>query len=147
MGIARAPDCGDTGPVIAGRPALFALSWGSAAVCLAAGLSYLDPARPPDGRSLAVLAAVGALWLAGAGSWQWAARDRRLPLAVLAALASGFAVANSTGLFLGMARGHLPGVPYALHLVGLALGLALTALSLGGIVGDERGRRSTTGLG
>ena len=104
-------------------------------LCLAAGLSYLT-VTPTEltVSALVTLGALGCCALVGAGLWQARVHieSRRIPLVVLGVMGVGYMAGSALG-FAGaqVARGHRlepTGLPSALHVAGLVMGILLCVL-------------------
>lgn len=125
--------------------ALLPVSWLSAGVCAAAGLTYVI-APPPVGAQLSTRAFLTWLGVLGAGALggigllvHWTQPgDRLIPLLALGALAGGFTFASLVGVQIPEMRP----VALVLHLAGAVLGTLLVGTSLAVLLAERRGRAS-----
>ncbi|MGZ3319209.1 MAG: hypothetical protein ACXU95_18205 [Isosphaeraceae bacterium] len=124
---------------------LTVLSAMSAALCLATGAAYLTVSPTQLTVPLLVICGVvGAGALLSAGFWQQrvAQQGRRRALQILGLLGAGYAAANVFG-FVGdriarTARLEPVGLPMALHVAGIAAGLALFVAAMIHLLGAPR---------
>ena len=122
--------------------ALSILAGAAGAMCAITGVFYVSDSAlsaPLTGGAapyiMLTMALVGGDALLVAGLWQRrAALDARgLPLAILAALAAGYLLANVVGLV-----GGVPGAPRVLHAIGIALGALLFLATTSEILSGAR---------